>query len=98
MIVRIEPLGRMIDVLPGETVMAAGQRAGLKWPTACGGNAQCGYCHVAVLEGADALAQPAQNEAFTLAQVVGQREGKTMRLACQLKAVGDLVIERAGIR
>ena len=33
----------------GESLMAAAQRAKIRWPTVCNGVAQCGVCYVGVL-------------------------------------------------
>ena len=41
-VVRVEPAGVDIPVDDGETLMAAAVRAGYRWPTVCGGQAQCG--------------------------------------------------------
>jgi 2Fe-2S ferredoxin len=96
--VRLEPLGIDFPVRAGESVMAAGQRAGLKWPTVCSGMAQCGWCHVAVIESAEPLTRPGPQEAIILKHALNKPDDGSVRLACQLKPKGDLVIERAGIR
>ena len=96
--VRLEPLGIDIPVRAGENVMAAAQRAGLKWPTVCSGMAQCGWCHVAVLSSAVPLDKPGQQEAIMLKHALNKPDDGSVRLACQLKPKGDLVIERVGIK
>lgn len=96
--VRVHPSGVVFTVMRGETVMAAATRAGIRWPTICGGLAQCGLCHVEVLRGG-ALAQPAPNEASMLQRMVWRPlQGGTMRLACQLVIECDLEVFRVGIR
>ena len=53
--VRVEPSGITLDVRDGETVMAAARRAGYRWPTICGGLADCGACALEVVESTGAL-------------------------------------------
>ena len=98
MTVRLEPLGVEFPVRAGESVMSAGQRAGLKWPTVCSGMAQCGWCHVAVVESAEPLGPLGQQEAIILKHALNKPADGSVRLACQLKPKGDLVIERTGIK
>jgi 2Fe-2S ferredoxin len=95
--VRLGPLDTSFPVRVGESVMAAGQRAGLKWPTICGGNGQCGWCHVEIVSTDIPLSPPDAAEVLTLKHVVKAPAGMTIRLACQIRPEGDLVIERAGI-
>ena len=95
----LKPLGVTFAAYSGETVMHAAERAGLQWPTVCHGNAQCGTCYVEVLEGADKLQPPENREQRALRMsppaVIGDG---TMRLACQLRAYGDLKLHRRHVR
>lgn len=95
--VTIEPLGVTIAVRPGETLMAAAQRQGLKWPTLCRGNAQCGYCFVRVREGAVGLPPPTEREMRAIGLAPLAQTDETVRLACQLAPAADLVVERRGV-
>ena len=44
MVVRVEPSGALIGVRQGETLMAAAERQGYRWPTICHGQAVCTAC------------------------------------------------------
>ena len=47
---RIEPLGRTIDVEEGQTILDASLRAGIYLPHACG-QGYCATCKVNIVEG-----------------------------------------------
>ena len=98
--VSVKPSGFHFDVGDGETVMAAAQRQGYKWPTVCGGFGQCQTCYVQILEGDLHLSPPTSLEAEGLGkliQAVDQDRG-LIRLACQLKPTGDIVVKKVGVR
>jgi len=97
--VRVEPSGIMLDVREGETVMAAARRAGYRWPTICGGLADCGACALEVLDGADALPSPTTVEGLRLEALVERRRypDRTWRLACQLVPTGDVIVRKTGV-
>jgi len=46
-----EPVGRRITIQPGETILAAAQRAGIGLVALCGGGGTCGRCVVQVRDG-----------------------------------------------
>ena len=97
--VRVEPLGVTFELRPGESLMAAAQRDGYYWPTICGGDAQCNRCVVRVVEGAGLL--PASETELAGLRNVRWRVGGedlTERLACQLRADGDAIVEKRGVR
>jgi len=99
-IVRVEPAGVDLDVAPGETVMAAAVRIGYRWPTVCGGLAQCGVCVLRVVEG-DGLPPPSAVESARLESVPERRTDPDARwrLACQLQVVTPgLVVHKRGVR
>lgn len=98
-LVRIEPLGVEIAVEPGETVMAAATRQGLRWPTSCHGKAQCSLCFVKVLDGLDALTEPADRERDALKQYRGVDvdQRPEIRLACQARVTGPAVLRKPGV-
>ena len=97
--VRVEPSGITLDVRDGETVMAAARRSGYRWPTICGGLAECGACALEVLESSDALPTPTTVEGMRLDVIVERRRypDRTWRLACQLVPTGDLVVRKTGV-
>jgi len=97
----VEPAGIDLSVEDGETVMAAAVRSGYRWPTVCGGQAQCGVCVLTVESAPDALAPPSPLEAGRLA-VVPERvlwPDAVLRLACQLRVEDEgLVVFKRGVR
>jgi ferredoxin, 2Fe-2S len=99
-VVRVEPLGVEIDVDDGETLMAAAERAGFRWPTTCHGQAECTVCFVVVEQGADHFTSTEPRELAALGNVAGRSlyEGRTLRLACQARPTGDVVVRKRGVR
>jgi len=97
--VRVEPSGITLDLRDGETVMAAAQRAGYRWPTICGGLADCGACALEVVESAAELPRPTTVEGMRLNVLVERRRypDRTYRLACQLVPPADLVVRKTGV-
>ncbi len=87
----------------GETLMAAAERSGYRWPTVCGGLAECGTCAVRIVGAApDGLPPPAAPEADRLATLPDRKlhPDAGFRLACQLRpaAVDGLVVHKKGVR
>jgi 2Fe-2S ferredoxin len=97
--VRVEPSGITLEVHDGETVMAAARRAGYRWPTICGGLADCGACALEVVETNAPLPSPTTLEGTRLEALAERRRypDRTWRLACQLAPAGDLVVRKAGV-
>ena len=84
--VTIEPLGEIIEVEEGQTILDAALRAGIYLPHACG-HGLCGTCKVDVIEG-----DVEQGEASPFALMDMERdEGKC--LACCAVPESDLEIE-----
>ncbi len=84
--VRLHPGGECFDVADGETVLAAGLRAGLHLPHSCRGGS-CGACEATIREGCVSYpggAPPALS-------VAAEAAGKV--LLCQCVAESDLVLE-----
>lgn len=100
--VRVEPAGVTFDLLEGESLLAAAARAGYRWPTVCGGLAECGVCVVEVLEAEPDEREPANPaEEHRLASVPERRlrPGAVLRLACQFRpGSGDAVVAKRGVR
>lgn len=82
----VEPLGEIIDVNEGQTLLDAALRAGVHLPHACG-HGLCATCKVDVLEGAVEHGDPSP---FALMDME-RDEGKC--LACCATPIEDLVIE-----
>jgi 2Fe-2S ferredoxin len=96
--VTVQPSAAAFAVEPGETVFAAAARAGLSWPTVCGGNGTCGTCCSELVDGQDACLPIGGIEAETLATVLRLPLDGRRRLACQLRLSGPVVLRRRGVR
>lgn len=96
---RIEPAGIDIEVDDGEALMAAGQRAGLLWPTVCNGMGSCRTCYVTVVEGAENLSTIEAWEKEGLEALSSSvPSSQSLRLACQALVHGDVVVHKRGVR
>ena len=80
---------RVLDIRPGATVLEMLRAAGIPHASVCGGRGRCSTCRVRVGEGAGALAPPSAEEAKVLHRISAP-DG--VRLACQLRPVGDLEV------
>lgn len=96
--VRVEPAGLELEVAEGETVMAAAERSGYRWPTICKGMATCRTCVLKVLDGVDYLVPPGPTERSALAELPAAQQRPNVRLACQLEVRGPVVVEKRGVR
>ena len=90
--VTIQPIGRRVSVLIGETLYSAARSAGVASEAFCGGRGLCGKCRVIVVEGRELLSGLTELETkfLTEAEI---HDG--YRLACQMivKATGNLLVE-----
>jgi 2Fe-2S ferredoxin len=96
--VEVAPAGHRFDVASDETVFAAAARAGLRWPTVCGGNGSCGTCASTVTGGAENCSPIGPLERETLATVLRQPTDGGRRLVCQLRISGPVTVLRRGVR
>ncbi|GAA5150014.1 hypothetical protein GCM10023321_14790 [Pseudonocardia eucalypti] len=95
--VRVLPADITFDVREGETVFRAAIRHGLRWPTICGGDGECGVCHIVVEDGADVLVERSAAESARLA--LGVEAGEpSARLACRTQVQGSATVRRRGVR
>lgn len=88
---KILPEARSTHVARGTGLLQASLMAGVNLPQACGGRASCTTCRVLVKEGAAGLSplQLAEQEILAEAGLLGR-----YRLACQVRVLGDVVVER----
>ena len=97
-VVRVLPVDEDIAVGPGESLMAAAERGGYKWPTICGGQGTCRTCYVELREGVDQCAPIGSLEQEGIQALKKPVDGWT-RLACQLRISGDgVVVVKRGVR
>jgi len=80
-VVTIQPSGKTVEAAPGSSLLSILIAAGEKVVAKCGGNAQCGNCHVFVNEGRKSLSKAQKVEHEKLDTIVGV--GSKSRLACQ---------------
>ncbi|MEE2827582.1 MAG: 2Fe-2S iron-sulfur cluster-binding protein [Myxococcota bacterium] len=85
--VRFEDLGLSIRVASGTTLLDAAVEAGTDLTHYCGGMCSCGSCRVEILSGE---VSPIDDMEQTTLDIV--KENDQDRLACQTRALSDLVI------
>ena len=93
--VTIMPSGKTVEAAEGDSLLQAIRAAGLSIGHKCDGNADCGTCHIFVVEGRKAISkiQPAENA--KLDAIVGV--SSKSRLACQaLLKNEDVTVELLG--
>ncbi|MCC6961085.1 MAG: 2Fe-2S iron-sulfur cluster binding domain-containing protein [Dehalococcoidia bacterium] len=98
--IRVEPLNIEFEAPPGETVMDAANAAGYWWPVGCNRNGECTNCAMEVLSGVGRLSQMGRFERANLVRQRGQAsvQDPRLRLACQARVEGDVVVYKLGVR
>ena len=99
--VRVEPLGVLVSVDPGESLLEAAWRAGLDWPTLCYGQAECMACRVQVVSGHTGILPPDDEETGAMRQRLPRSQaGSDVRLACRMRVWGasEVVVRKQGVR
>lgn len=99
--VRVEPLGAVLYVRAGETLMQAASRQGYYWPSICQGEARCGLCFIEVNAGMDNLGPLERHEAVAIELLLRPRPDQLpgrLRLACCVRPTGDAVVVKRGVR
>ena len=81
------PDGRVVQILPGFSVLEASRFAGIPHASVCGGRGRCSTCRIRVAGEERALPPPAPEEVKVLHRVGAAPD---VRLACQLRPTGDL--------
>ena len=83
-----EPIGRRVEISPGESLLEAAHSAGVELVSICGGKGSCDGCRVRVMSGK--LSSPTFEEEsfFTPIEL---EEG--YRLACQAKPLTDVKVD-----
>ena len=97
----VEPLGAVLDVRDGETLLQAAWRQGYYWPSICLGESRCGLCSVEIVEGSENLGRLERDEAVAIRLLMGPRSdqsGRRLRLACCIRPTGAAVVVKRGVR
>jgi adenylate cyclase len=83
------PDGRIVEVMPGTSVLEASRTAGIPHAHICGGRGRCSTCRVRVRGAVGSVEPPAEPE-----QRILRRIGATpnVRLACQLRPKGPVEV------
>jgi 2Fe-2S ferredoxin len=79
----IKPSGKTVEAAEGMSILEALLAAGEPITTKCGGKAECGACHIFVVEGRKTLSKTQRAENERLDAIVGVSSNS--RLACQAK-------------
>jgi ferredoxin, 2Fe-2S len=82
----ILPSGKTFEFAAGTNLLKAILEAGEKLVSKCGGEAQCGACHLSVTEGRKGVTKLTPAENAKLDTIVGV--GSKSRLACQVTLLG----------
>ena len=90
--VQFSPSSARVQVVEGSTLHAAVLRAGLPIASACGGDGLCGRCGVQILDGGERLSPETDGERSAKQR---NRIEPTLRLACQARVEGDVVVTAA---
>jgi adenylate cyclase len=85
------PDARDVEASPVETILKAALRAGINLTHACGSNARCSTCRVAILKGLDNCTPRTEAE-LAIADHLALKP--MIRLACQTRATGPMTVRR----
>ena len=96
----MEPLGIEVEASAGETVMDAVSASGYFWPVGCAKNGECTNCAMEVVSGVGRLSGMGRYERQNLVRQRGPRsiENPRLRLACQARVEGDVVVYKRGVQ
>ena len=87
-IIDFEPIGRRVEITPGESLLEAAHSAGVELVSICGGQGSCDGCRVRVMSGK--LSSPTPDEE----SVIPPNElEEGCRLACQAKPQTNVKVE-----
>ena len=97
--IEILPLGITIEAQQGESIMQAAIRAGYRWPTVCGGQGACHTCYLRIIAGSQDVTpvEACEREGLLELQRVLSNIDQ-VRLACQARPTGPVVVEKRGVR
>ena len=81
--------GQTVRVPRGWSVLEASRSFHLPHAAMCGGRARCSTCRVRIAAGRESCPPPAQDEIATLTRIGAPED---VRLACQLRPLGDISV------
>jgi adenylate cyclase len=84
------PDGKRVVIQPGTSLLEASRIGGIPHASVCGGRSRCSTCRVRVIEGAEALPPPMEEEQRVLARI---HAAPGVRLACQARPTGAVTIQ-----
>lgn len=98
--VRVEPMDIEFEAGGSQTVMEAANAAGYWWPVGCNRNGECTNCAMEVVSGVGRLSPMGRFERANLVRQRGHAsvEDPRLRLACQARVEGDVVVYKLGVR
>lgn len=97
--IRVEPLGIEVDAPRGETVLDAVCARGFFWPVGCDRIGECTNCAMEVISGVGRLSAMGRYERQNLVRQrgPGATDDPRLRLACQARVEGDIVVYKRGV-
>lgn len=97
--VTVEPKGVTFGATADQSIFAAAEASGIRWPTICGGTGSCGICIMTVLSGAENLNEVSswESEILDKSTTNAPAQGQP-RLACQTRSWGDVRVFKRGVR
>ena len=97
--IRVEPIGIEVEAARGETVLDAVAGHGFYWPVGCAKNGECTNCAMDVVSGIGRLSGMGRYERQNLIRQRGRQsiEDPRLRLACQARLEGDIVVFKRGV-
>jgi uncharacterized 2Fe-2S/4Fe-4S cluster protein (DUF4445 family) len=87
-IIDFEPIGRRVEITPGESLLEAAQSAGVELVSICDGKGSCDSCRVRIISGKLSSPTLKEESVFTPIEL---EEG--CRLACQAKPQTDIKVD-----
>ena len=87
-IIDFEPIGRRVEITPGESLLEAAHSAGVELVSICGGKGSCDGCRVRVMSGK--LSSPTPDEESV---IIPNELEEGCRLACQAKPQTNVKVE-----
>ncbi len=95
--VHLQPHDMSFEAQKGATVLEAARESGIFWPSTCGGQGRCTTCAMRVIAGHENLSEPTDKETAQLAPLATLYPTDCLRLACQARVRGDVVVYKTTV-